>query len=146
MWRSPLHKGILGDPHLTHMIDSSVLSNRDLLRSEIVRPSKLNTRSTVALDAGIAKLCRKYDPAQQTTTIRHHTKFQCDLNTRKERSLLVATSVCSLVWVNVFPTFFDLPISSQVIFFCGFFFYEFATNTSESSMSDTPSLQISCLP
>ena len=34
-------------------------------------------------------LRRRYDPAQQTTTIRRLTKFQCDLNTRKERSLLV---------------------------------------------------------
>ena len=48
MWRSPLPKGILGDPHLDHMIDSSVPSNRDLCRSESVRP-KLNTRSSVVL-------------------------------------------------------------------------------------------------
>jgi hypothetical protein len=27
----------------------------------------------------------RYDPAQQTTTIRRHTKFTCDLNTTKER-------------------------------------------------------------
>jgi hypothetical protein len=33
MWRSPLPKGILGDPHLTHMITSSVPSSRDLLMS-----------------------------------------------------------------------------------------------------------------
>jgi hypothetical protein len=47
MWRSPLPKGILGDPHLTHMISTSVPSTRDLLRSEgqSVRPPKLNTRS-----------------------------------------------------------------------------------------------------
>ena len=30
-------------------------------------------------------LLRRYDPAQQTTTIRRHTKLECDHNTRKER-------------------------------------------------------------
>ncbi len=30
-------------------------------------------------------MCRRYDPAQQTTTIRRRTKFECELNTRKER-------------------------------------------------------------
>ncbi len=49
MWRSPLPKGTLGDPHLAHMIPSSVPSNRDLRRSESVRPVKLNTRSVVEL-------------------------------------------------------------------------------------------------
>ena len=43
MWRSPLPKGILGDPHLAHMIVSSVPSSRDLRRSESVRPAKINT-------------------------------------------------------------------------------------------------------
>jgi len=55
MWRSPLPKGILGDPHLAHMIASSVPSSRDLRRSESVRPAKLNTSSAVALAAGIAR-------------------------------------------------------------------------------------------
>ena len=58
MLRSPLPKGILGDPHLTHMIDSSVPSRRDLRRSESVRPAKLNTRSAVALAAGIVRIWR----------------------------------------------------------------------------------------
>jgi hypothetical protein len=48
MSRSPLPKGILGDPHLAHMIASSVPSSRRLRRSESVRPPKLNTRSVVA--------------------------------------------------------------------------------------------------
>ena len=30
-------------------------------------------------------LCRRYDPTQQTTTIRRHTKLECDHNTRKQR-------------------------------------------------------------
>ncbi len=51
MWRSPLPKGILGGPHLDHMIASSVPSSRDLHRSE--RPAKLNTRSVVPLTDGI---------------------------------------------------------------------------------------------
>jgi hypothetical protein len=55
MWRSPLPKGILGGPHLDHMIASTVPSSRDLLRSESVSPAKLNTRSAVALTAGIAR-------------------------------------------------------------------------------------------
>ncbi len=53
MWRSPLPKGILGDPHLAHMIASSVPSSRNLRMPESVRPAKLNTRSAVALAAGI---------------------------------------------------------------------------------------------
>jgi hypothetical protein len=160
MWRSPPPKGILGDPHLAHMIDSRVPSSRDLHRSESVRPVKLNTRSAVALVAGSRNiqeltihdsnarktilsdvpppdqdvnilgdvwsilvlanynsglywrhlepvlnlqscfvsfrclrwfttwwysLRRRYDPTQQTTTIRRRAKFECELNTRKER-------------------------------------------------------------
>jgi hypothetical protein len=42
-------------PILDHMITSSVPSSRDLRRSESVRPAKLNTRSAVALAAGIAR-------------------------------------------------------------------------------------------
>ncbi len=55
MWRSPLPKGILGETHLAHMIVSSVPSSRDLRRSESVNPGKLNTRSAVALTAGIVR-------------------------------------------------------------------------------------------
>ncbi len=159
MWKSPLPKGILGDPHLAHMIASSVPSSRDLRRSESVIPEKLNTRSVTihrnsqeideswqqCVENELVRrpftrpgcqhlgwclihprscqlqrcsgsqalhfhpcfvrfrylwwfstwswqhgLRRRYDHAQQTTTIRRLTKFQCDLNTRKGRSLLVA--------------------------------------------------------
>ncbi len=180
---------------------------------------------------------RRYDPEQQTTTIRCHTKFQCDLNTRKERSLLVAhekayrclhdpdtlesvrvndpfvavtvdesftteqavvglidemhtlstvratpivgylspSQICytcallrakkldmemspdtledfltkvSVPWCQ--PTsslpFSICPSPPRCFFFVeNLFFYEFATNTGESSMSATPSLQSSCL-
>jgi hypothetical protein len=55
MWRSPLPKGILGDPHLDNMIVSNVPSIRDLHRSESVNPVKLNTGSSVALDVGISR-------------------------------------------------------------------------------------------
>jgi hypothetical protein len=41
MWRSPLPKGVLEDPHLAHIIASSAPSSRDLRRSERVRPAKL---------------------------------------------------------------------------------------------------------
>ena len=37
------------------MIASSVLSSRDLWRSESVRPVKLNTRSVVTLSGGIVR-------------------------------------------------------------------------------------------
>ena len=55
MWRSPPPKGILGDLHLAHMIASSVPSSKDLSRSESVRPTKQNTRSSVALAVGISR-------------------------------------------------------------------------------------------
>ena len=55
---------ILGRPlwktyssHLTHMNSSSVVSSRDLRKSENVRPAKLKIRSTIALLAGTPRYC-----------------------------------------------------------------------------------------
>ncbi len=64
--------GILGDPHLDHMIDFSVPSSRDLCTSESVRPTKLNTRSDVELVAGIV----------ESNTLRSATSYFCHLLNR----------------------------------------------------------------
>ncbi len=71
MWRSPLPKGILGDPHLAHMITSNVPSSRDFPRSESVRPEKLNTRSAVPLISGIVRNWRVMTVMRGNELVRH---------------------------------------------------------------------------
>ena len=110
MWRSPLPKGILGDSHLAHMIVSSVPSSRDLRRSESVRPAKLNTRSAVALAAGIARNWRGISrnwSAQEirscTTNDNNQTSYKVtSTRGRREAYLLSASSVWNKVsgWVT----------------------------------------------
>ena len=125
MWRSPLPKGILGNPHLSHMMDSNVPSIRDLRADYNTRESRLSDVPSPDKDVNILGdvwsilvldnhndaldllhfqswfvsfrnlwwhvscwrhgLHRRSDPAKQTTTIRHHTKLECECNTRKER-------------------------------------------------------------
>jgi hypothetical protein len=58
MWRSPLPKGILGDPHLSHMMPLRNFKKR----FGHVKQAKLNTRSTVALAAGIVRNWRAIAP------------------------------------------------------------------------------------
>ena len=43
-------------------------------------------------------LCRRYDPAQQTTTIRSHTKLEFEFNTRKERDSYLLRTRKSWTW------------------------------------------------
>ncbi len=114
MWRSPLPKGILGDPHLAHMIASSVPSSRDLLRSESVRPAKLNTRSAVALAAGIVRnwqaMTEMWGKRACPTSL-HQTRTSTSWVMSDPSSFLPITV---LLWIAgiAFPALFcQLPIS-----------------------------------
>ena len=116
MWRSPLPKGILGDPHLDHMMVSIAPSNRDLHRSESVRPVKLNTRSSVVLASGITRNWRVM------TEMRGNRACPTSLHqTRKSTSWVMSDpslflSITALLWITGMCNISILVLSTEI---CG---------------------------
>jgi hypothetical protein len=146
--KSLLPKGILRDPHLDHMIGFNVFGYFRFIfynRTDSGRTHRWNTLT----ESGEHQLWDTCPPYRSVTPAsccaRERWTWRC-LQILSKISWQSQQGRLLLVCANVFPVFFDLSISSRWFFFFEICFCkEFATNTGESSMSATPSLQRSCL-
>ena len=82
---------------MAHMITSSVPSNRDLRRSESVRPAKLNTRSACTSRRNIQELTSHDSNTRKTSSSLHQTRTSTSCVMSDPSSFLPITA---LLWIT----------------------------------------------